>query len=76
MVDEFDKILPREIIDAAVRNGNEWVIPFPEVIDAIKLANGHLIAVLRVDVFEFIADRLLVDGISAYEFHLEGNWSA
>lgn len=51
MPDAFDAIPPPAITAAALRNGNEWVLPLPHAKEAIKLASEHLIAVLGVECF-------------------------
>jgi hypothetical protein len=48
--DDFGAILPAEISSAAVRTGNEWLIPLPQANEAISLATKHRIAVLGVEV--------------------------
>lgn len=72
--DDFDRILPASITKASVRNVNEWVIPLPEVKQAIRLATEHLIAVLGVESFRILANGLGVVGYTGYEFEFIGNW--
>ena len=76
MLDDFDRILPSAITDVAVRSGNEWVIPLPEVKQAINLATEHLIAVLGVESFRFLENGLLgVESYTGYAFDLPGDWA-
>ena len=46
MPDAFNAILPPKITVAAVRSGNEWVLPLRQRKEAINLATKHLIAIL------------------------------
>jgi hypothetical protein len=77
-VGDFEKILPGEITHAATRTpaDTEWVIPFPEVEQAIQFASRHLIAVLGVEVFRVLETGLGVENYSGYEFDPEGDWTA
>jgi len=72
---DFDKILPHEIKGVSVRSGNECVIPFPKVREAIELASQHLIAVLGVEVFHILPSGLGTEGYSGYELKFNGNWT-
>jgi hypothetical protein len=71
---DFDVILPAEITGAAVRSGNEWLIPLPQTKEAIELATKRQIAVLGVEVLRVSPDGLGVEGYSGYEFKLGGDW--
>ncbi|MCU1261008.1 MAG: hypothetical protein JWO80_3893 [Bryobacterales bacterium] len=75
---DFEKILPGEITDAATRTpaDTEWIIPFPEVEQAIQFASRHLIAVLGVEIFRVPENGLGVENFSGYEFDPEGDWTA
>lgn len=62
---DFNQILPTTVTDAAVRSGNEWVVPLP-----------HLIAVLGVESFRILDNGLGVEGYTGYAFDFQGNWPA
>ena len=53
MPDAFIAILPPEVTHAAVRSGNEWVLPLPQAQEAVDLATNHLIAILGPSHFGF-----------------------
>lgn len=72
---ELDELLPPEIIARSVRVGTEWLIPFPEVLQAIAIATTHLIAVLGVECFEILSDGVKVGNYSGYEFSLLEDWN-
>jgi hypothetical protein len=76
MPDAFDTTLPSSITAAALRNGNEWVLPLPQVKEAIKLASEHLIAVLGVEVFHIEENGLRVENYTGYAFDFLGDWPA
>jgi len=70
---DFEKILPREITDAAVRSGNEWVLPLTEAQKAVELATEHRIAVLGVEIFRIVGGGLVTEGYAGYEFEFDGD---
>jgi hypothetical protein len=73
----FDRILPPGIKHISLRSGNEWVIPFPEVEQAVKLASENLIAILGVECFRILPDGGLgTETYSGYEFSLVDDWQA
>ncbi len=72
---ELDELLPPEIIAKSVKIGNEWLIPLPEVLQAITIATNHLIAVLGVECFEVLSDGVQVGNYSGYEFSLLERWN-
>ncbi len=76
MMDDFDNVLGAEIRARSRRIGNEWVIPFPEVVEAIDQASNAEIAVLGVDVFELLTDGIRCYGESVYDFRDSTNWRA
>jgi hypothetical protein len=57
------------------KDGNEWVIPFPEVVEAITLAGQHRIAVLGVESFRILETALGCVGYSGYTFEPQGDWA-
>ena len=71
---DFDAILPGEISSAAVRTGNEWMIPLPQAKEAISLATKRGIAVLGVEIFRVSNAGLITEGYSGYEFKLGDDW--
>src|SRR5262249_3847688 len=72
---DFDQILPPAITSASIRNVDEWIIPLPEVREAIGLATAHGIAVVGVESFRIAANGLGVMGSSGYECEFQGDWS-
>ena len=74
VTDDFGAILPAEISSAAVRTGNEWLIPLPQAKRAISLATKHRIAVLGVEIFRVSIGELITEGYSGYEFKLGDDW--
>jgi hypothetical protein len=74
MPNAFDAILPPEITDAAVRSGNEWVLPLPQTKEAINLATKHLIAILGVESFRIEHSGFLLLDYTGYAFEFRGDW--
>ena len=72
---DFDRILTREIKEASVLSGAEWLMPFRKLTEVVELATQHLIAVLGVEVFRILPNGLGAEGYSGYEFKLDGNWA-
>ena len=71
---DLDKLLPSVITDAAVRAGGEWIIPLPEVNQAINLASTHLIAVLGVESFRILKNGFGGEGCTGYAVDFQGDW--
>jgi hypothetical protein len=74
MPDAFEAILPSEITDAAVRTGNEWVLPLPQARAAIDLATKHLISILGVESLRIEHARFLVQNYTGYDCEFRGDW--
>jgi hypothetical protein len=71
---DLDNLLPSVITDAAVRAGDEWVIPLTEVNQAIHLATKHLIAVLGVESFRILENGFGTEGYTGYTLDFQGDW--
>jgi hypothetical protein len=72
---ELDKLLSPEIIVKSVRIGIEWLIPLPEVLQAIAIATSNLIAVLGVECYEILSDGVKFENYSGYQFSLSEDWT-
>lgn len=72
-MDDLISIVPTEILDRARRDGKEFVFPHPDVLDVIRLATEHDVAILGIEVFEVKAG-LLVEDYSGYEFPHGDDW--
>jgi hypothetical protein len=70
---DFDTILSPAIKAAALRNGSEWVLPSPQVEEAIQLASEYLIAVLGVEAFHIQENGLCVENYTGYAFDFRGD---
>lgn len=73
-MDDLSKVLPHEVTERAALVGGEWLLPYPEALDAITAATAHGIAVLGVESFEKRGDELHVLDYSGYEFSPSGDW--
>lgn len=73
-MDDFEKALPREIRDRAVRTANELVLSFDDAKLALSIASQNLIAVLGVEVFRILDDGFGVETYSGYDFEFNRNW--
>jgi len=76
--DDFERILPSDLLASAIRTpaGTELVFPFPQVEKAIQEATAHLIAVLGVEVFRILEAGLGVENYSGYGFDdLQLDWT-
>lgn len=67
-------MLPAAIREASIHADDEWVIPLPEVKQAIHLASEHLIAVLGVESFRILENGLGGEGFSVYIFDFGRDW--
>jgi hypothetical protein len=73
--DDFEKTLPSEITNLAVRSGNELIFPLDEARSAVRIARHNLIAILGVEVLHFLDNgRLGVETYSGYEYTFDENW--
>lgn len=73
---DLHRLLPGRIRAAARPDGDELLLPYPDVLEAIDLATNHGIAVLGVEVFQLQPDALVVQRISDYEVLFSGDWAA
>jgi hypothetical protein len=73
-MDDLEKVLPSTVTNAAIRSGQELVIPFEETRCAIRVASEHLIAILGVEVFRVLHSGLGVQSYSGYDFSFAGDW--
>ena len=77
-VDDFERILPSDLLTSAIRTpaGTELVFPYPQVEKAIHEATAHLIAVVGVEVFRILEAGLGVENYSGYGFDdLQLDWT-
>jgi hypothetical protein len=65
---EFEKRVPDNIRRRSREFGNELLVPYPEVLEAIDFANRQSIAVLGVEAFIPQQDGIQSESFSAYEF--------
>jgi hypothetical protein len=73
--DALEKIVPEHIKVNALRYKNELVFSFPDVKDIVNLASNAGIAVLGVETFQILENRLLVRDCSGYEITFAGHWN-
>jgi hypothetical protein len=62
---EFENHLPLEIREKSVNTGNEYAIPYPEVLEAVQIAAARNIAILGVETFAVVKTAFSVS-VSAY----------
>lgn len=74
-MDDFASVVPADVLRRARKNDDEFVFPYPEVIDAIRAASENDVATLGVEVFE-IDDSLRAQDYSGYEFNDCDDWRA
>ena len=75
-MDDFERILPPELVSSATRSGTELVFPYREAEKAIRHATANLIAILGVEVFRILENAdLQVDNYSGYGFEYRGDWT-
>lgn len=66
-MDDLVAVLPNTILQRALRNEGEFVFPYPDVLEVIRLASEHDVAVLGVELFKIEKTDLCVRGYSGYE---------
>ncbi len=70
----FEKYLPVEMLEKSFKTGNEYAIPYPEVLEAVQIATSKEIAVLGVEAFTVVGESLLCERFSGYDFKLSEDW--
>ena len=73
-MDDLEKVLPNTVTSAAIRSGQELVLPFEETRFAIRVASQHGIGVLGVEVFRILDSGLAAQTYSGYSFSFAGDW--
>jgi hypothetical protein len=73
---EFENHLPLEIREKSVNTGNEYAIPYPEVLEAVQIAAARNIAILGVETFAVVENGLQCERFSVYEFELGVDWAS
>ena len=72
----FEKYLPLEMLEKSVKTGNEYAIPYPEILEAVRIATSKEIAILGVETFTVLGESLLCESFSGYNFELGEDWSS
>jgi hypothetical protein len=68
-------VLPDEVRRVSRQIGDEWVIPFPQVLAAIEAASNAEIAVVGVDIHEADEGARWV-ALSTYDFDARTEWTS
>ncbi len=72
-MDDLTAVMPTNLLNRARRNENEFVFPYPDVLDAIRVATEHNVAILGMETFE-VNEGLRVEDYSGYEFPCGDDW--
>ena len=62
------------MLEKSFKAGNEYAIPYPEVLEAVQIATSKQIAVLGVEAFTVVGDSLLCERFSGYDFKMSQDW--
>lgn len=73
IMEDLISIVPAELLDRARLNETEFVFAHPDVLDVIRIATEHAVAILGIEVFE-VKDGLLAQDYSGYEFPSGDDW--
>ncbi|MCW5981191.1 MAG: hypothetical protein KIT09_24120 [Bryobacteraceae bacterium] len=73
-MDDLSAVLPNTILQRALRNEEEFVFPYPDVLEVIRAASEHEVAVLGVELFEIQKAGLGVRDYSGYECDSSRPW--
>jgi hypothetical protein len=71
---DLEKALPGEIVNRAMRSGNELVLSLEDARDAVGIAGQIFVAVLGVEVFRLLDIGLATEIYSGYDFKPDGTW--
>lgn len=72
----FEKYLPLEMLAKSIKTGNEYAIPYPDVLEAVQIATSKEIAILGVETFSVVEHGLQCERFSGYEFELGDDWAS
>lgn len=72
-MDDLTAVVPTDLLARARRNENEFVFPHPDVLEVIRAATEHGVAILGVEMFE-IKRGLRAEDYSGYEFDCGDDW--
>jgi hypothetical protein len=71
----FESLVPVQLRQTAWSCGDEFVFPYPEVLQAVDVANTHEIAILGVEFFRVLENaRLATEALSEYELFFSSDW--
>jgi hypothetical protein len=75
-VDDLERVLPKDLIARGNPCGNEFVFPFDDALQVIRIATQHDIAVLGLEAFEIRKEGLLTVDLTGYDRDIPfaGNW--
>ncbi len=54
------------MLEKSVKTGNEYAIPYPEVLEAVQIATSKEIAILGVETFTVLGESLLCESFSGF----------
>lgn len=72
-MDDLTSMVPADLLDRARRNETEFVFAHPDVLDVIRVATEHDVAILGIEVFE-VKGGLRAQDYSGYEFPCGDDW--
>lgn len=73
---QLDPLVPAHLRQTARQSGNEWVYPYPSVLQVIEIASSKSISVLGVELFQILENGLITEGLSGYEVQFVDDWIA
>jgi hypothetical protein len=70
----LDSFVPVHVKQMARQSGNQFVYPYPIILEVVGTATAKNISVLGVEVFHVLSNGLLTETISSYEVPFNGDW--
>jgi hypothetical protein len=76
MENDLDLLVPSEIRQNAWKCGDEYVYPYPNILNVVDIANKNAIAILGFEFFRVLQahPRFATEALTGYELRFGGHW--
>jgi hypothetical protein len=70
----LDSFVPIQVKQTAEQSGNEFLYPYPVVLEVVRIATEKNISILGVEIFHALSNGLLTEAMTSYEVPFNGDW--
>jgi hypothetical protein len=71
----LDSFVPIRLRRLAEQSGNQFVYPYPIILEVVATATQKNISILGVEVFHVLPNGFLTEAISSYDVPFNGDWT-